>query len=122
MMWILPKTPSVEGQYGPLKTWAGLTPPDGHYWWPDYLSRETFDRYEGFVLPTIKRGTVASYIANKEAYEAWKAAHPDPEPEPTEAQLLGQEITDLQLADIEQGQYATGLDLRIREMEGSTHV
>ena len=42
-------------------------------------------------------------------------------PEPTEAQLLGQEITELQLEQIAQGQMAT--ELQLTQMEGGTgHV
>lgn len=122
-MYILSKTPTEEGQYPPIEVHDGLVAPDGYYWWPDYLEQETFEQYEGFIVPEIKRDTVASYTANAEAYEAWKEAHPEPEPEPaSETQLLGQEITNLQLAEIEQGQYATDLDLRIREMEESSNV
>lgn len=39
---------------------------------------------------------------------------------PTESQLLGQQITALHLAQIEQGQFATELQLQI--MEGSDNV
>lgn len=81
-MYILKSTPSAEGQYGPILNSNQPVPPEGHVWWPDSLDRATFDQYEGFILPTIKRGTVASYTANEEAYEAWKEAHPEPEPEP----------------------------------------
>ena len=42
-------------------------------------------------------------------------------PPPTEAQLLGQEITELQLEQIAQGQMAT--ELQLTQMEGGTgHV
>lgn len=44
---------------------------------------------------------------------------PPPGP-PTEPQLLGQQITALHLAQIEQGQFATELQLQI--MEGSDNV
>ena len=81
-MYILKNTPSAEGQYGPILNSNQPVPPEGYVWWPDSLDRATFDQYEGFILPTIKRGTVASYTANEEAYEAWKEAHPEPEPEP----------------------------------------
>ena len=81
-MYILSKTPTEEGQYPPIEVHDGLVAPDGYYWWPDYLEQETFEQYEGFIVPEIKRDTVASYTANAEAYEAWKEAHPEPEPEP----------------------------------------
>lgn len=81
-IYILPKTPSEAGQYGQLQKWPRLTPPEGFYWWPDSLERETFEQHEGFIVPVIHRDTVESYTANEEAYEAWEEAHPDPEPEP----------------------------------------
>ena len=87
-MYILSKTPSAEGQYGPIQRFSGPCIPDGYLWWPDVLEQDTFHRYAGFIVPTIKRGTVASYTANEEAYEAWKEAHPEPEPEPTDTEVL----------------------------------
>ena len=73
-MYILRDTPNAAGQYDPIQQTAQPLPPPGYLWWPDSLDRAVFDQYEGFILPTIKRGTVASYEANEEAYEAWKAA------------------------------------------------
>lgn len=81
-IYIMPQTPSEDGQYQALQKWPRLTPPEGFYWWPDDLERDTFEAYEGFIIPVIKRGTVASYTANEEAYEAWKEAHPEPGPDP----------------------------------------
>ena len=87
-MYILSKTPSAEGQYGPIQRFNGPCIPDGYLWWPDSLDRAVFDQYEGFIVPVVKRNTVASYEANEEAYEVWKAAHPEPEPEPTDTEIL----------------------------------
>ena len=81
-IYILPKTPSEAGQYGQLQKWPRLTPPEGFYWWPDGLERETFEQHEGFIVPAIHRATAESYTANEEASQAWKEAHPEPEPEP----------------------------------------
>ena len=72
-MYILRDAPSAVGQYEPIQQTTQPLPPPGYLWWPDSLDRAVFDQYEGFVVPTIKRNTVASYVANKEAYEAWKA-------------------------------------------------
>lgn len=72
-MYILRDTPSAAGQYEAIQQTAQPMPPPGYVWWPDGLDRAVFDQYEGFIVPTIKRGTVASYEANEEAYEAWKA-------------------------------------------------
>ena len=72
-MYILRDTPNAAGQYEAIQQTTQPLPPPGYLWWPDSLDRAVFDQYEGFILPTIKRGTVASYEANEEAYEAWKA-------------------------------------------------
>ena len=80
-MYILSKTKSEAGQYPAIQHQDGLTAPEGFYWWPDYLEQDTFEQYEGFIIPNIKRGTVASYQPNTEAWESWQASRP-PEPEP----------------------------------------
>lgn len=87
-MLVLNLTKSEAGQYPAIQIYSGPEIPEGYAWWPDSLERDTFNRYEGFILPTIKRGTVASYTANEEAYEAWKEAHPEPDPEPTDTEVL----------------------------------
>lgn len=82
-MYILKNTPSAEGQYEAIQQTTQPMPPPGYVWWPDGLDRAVFDQYEGFIVPTVKRGTVASYEANEEAYEAWKEQQPpDPGPDP----------------------------------------
>ena len=73
-IYILPKTPSEAGQYGQLQKWPRLTPPEGFYWWPDGLERETFEQHEGFVTLEVARGTVVSCAPNQPAFEAWQAA------------------------------------------------
>lgn len=80
-MYILSKTKSEAGQYPAIQHHDGLTAPEGFYWWPDYLEQDTFEQYDGFIIPNIKRGTVASYQPNTEAWESWQASRP-PEPEP----------------------------------------
>ena len=72
-MLILNLTKSEAEQYPAIQPYSGPEIPEGYAWWPNGLERETFNRYEGFIKPTIKRNTVASYEANEEAYEAWKA-------------------------------------------------
>lgn len=79
-MFVLSKTPSAAGQYPPIMQSAQAAIPEGYYWWPDSLERETFYQYEGFVILTIKRDTVASYVPNEEAYAKWKEEQPEPEP------------------------------------------
>ena len=65
------------------------------------------------VIDQVRRGFIIS-VSQGEIPEP----EPEPEPEATETQLLGQEITALQLEQIEQGQFATELELKI--MEGGT--
>lgn len=90
-MLVVSKTPSEAGQYPAIQQSTSAGIPEGFYWWPDSLERETFYQYEGFVILTIARNTVASYVPNEEAYEARKASQPEPEPTDTEVlnMLLG---------------------------------
>lgn len=90
-MLVVSKTPSEAGQYPAIQQSASAGIPEGFYWWPDSLERETFYQYKGFVILTIARNTVASYVPNVEAYEAWKASQAPAEPTDTEVlnTLLG---------------------------------
>lgn len=90
-MLIISQTPSAAGQYPPILRCSSAGIPAGYYWWPDTLERDTFYQYEGFVVLTIVRNTVASYVPNVEAYEAWKASQAPAEPTDTEVlnTLLG---------------------------------
>lgn len=83
-MYIMNKEKSEAGQYQGIQSWDGLTAPEGFYWWPDNLDRSRFDQYEGFVILKVARNTVVSYEPDVEAYEAWKASQPEPEPTDTE--------------------------------------
>ena len=73
-MQIIRETPNAAGGYPPIQPWPGLTPPAGFDVWPEELEQGTFQQYNGFVVLTVVRGTVASYQPNTEAWEAWKAA------------------------------------------------
>ena len=72
-MYIIPQSPSASGAFPPLQHWGGLTPPAGFDVWPDELEQDTFQQYNGFVILTVVRGTVASYQPNQPAFEAWQA-------------------------------------------------
>ena len=87
-MYILKSTPSAEGQYGPILVSNQPVPPEGYVWWPDSVDQTDFIQYLGFIVPNIKRNTVASYTVNMEAYNDWVESHPDPEPEPTDTEVL----------------------------------
>lgn len=80
-MYIIPQSPSASGAFPPLQHWGGLTPPAGFDVWPEELDTADFYAYNGFVVLTVVRGTVASYQPNTEAWESWQASRP-PEPEP----------------------------------------
>ena len=73
-MYIIPQSPSASGSFPPLQHWGGLTPPAGFDVWPDALEQDTFQQYNGFVILTVVRGTVASCAPNQPAFEAWQAA------------------------------------------------
>ena len=73
-MQIIRETPNAAGGYPPIQTWPGLTPPDGYDVWPEELEQDTFQQYNGFVILTVVRGTVASCAPNQPAFEAWQAA------------------------------------------------
>lgn len=70
-MFIVSKTQDEYGNYQKIKKWPELTPPDGYYWWPDYLEQDTFNQYKGFVNLVIQRDTVASYTPNQEAFDQY---------------------------------------------------
>lgn len=86
-MKIIQKAANPSGAYPPMQDGIS-TLPDGYAIWPDELSTEDFYAYNGFVTLTIEETDgvpiVASYTANSNAWEAWKASLPEPvEPGPT---------------------------------------
>ena len=76
-MYIIPQSPSASGAYPPIQHWGGLTPPAGFDVWPEELDTADFYAYNGFVVLTVVRGTVASYQPNTEAWESWQAEQLD---------------------------------------------
>lgn len=78
-MRIIRETPDSNGAYPAIQQWPDVIPPTGYAIWPDTLSTEDFDTYNGFVVLTIARHAVISYEVNHEAWEAWQ---PAPEPDP----------------------------------------
>ena len=73
MMFILNETP-VDGKYQDIVEWPGVKAPNGYLWWPDYLEKDTFEQYQGYVILEVARGTVVSCTPNQPAFEAWQAA------------------------------------------------
>lgn len=80
MMRIIRTTPDSNGAYPALQAWGEPLAPPGYAVWPDSLEDDTFNTHSGFVVLDIRRGYVASYTVNQEAYDAWT-----PAPEPTGA-------------------------------------
>ena len=73
MMFILNETP-VDGKYQDIVEWPGVKAPNGYLWWPDYLEKDTFEQYQGYVILEVARGAVVSCAPNQPAFEAWQAA------------------------------------------------
>ena len=71
-MFILNETP-VDGKYQDIVEWPGVKAPNGYLWWPDYLEKDTFEQYQGYVILEVARGTVVSCQPNQPAFEAWQA-------------------------------------------------
>ena len=71
-MFILNETP-VDGKYQDIVEWPGVKAPNGYLWWPDYLEKDTFEQYQGYVILEVARGTVVSCTPNQPAFEAWQA-------------------------------------------------
>ncbi len=81
---IIQKQPNPSGAYPALQSWDSPTPPDGYAIVQDAVDLSTFYEYNGFVVLSIETidgvDTVTAYEPNVEAWEAWKASLPDPEP------------------------------------------
>lgn len=75
-MFILNETP-VDGKYQDIVEWPGVKAPNGYLWWPDYLEKDTFEQYQGYVILEVARGTVVSCQPNQPAFEAWQAEQLD---------------------------------------------
>ena len=94
-MIIIEKLANENGGYSNMQSWDNLPIPETHTVWPDNLDDTNFYAYNGFVILTIEQvndvDTVTSYVPNVEAWEAWKASLPDPQPvvvEPTAEEML----------------------------------
>ncbi|HIT02481.1 MAG TPA: hypothetical protein IAC21_06650 [Candidatus Enterenecus merdae] len=83
-MKLIRSTPNPSGAYPPIQEVSTTNVPEGMAVWPDSLETDTFYQYGGYVLLAINAAyeetpaTVASYVPNMEAWEAWKSTQPDP--------------------------------------------
>ncbi len=73
---------AVLSAYPAPQTWASPDLPDGYAWLPDELDLTEFFQYKGFVTLTIENDTVTAIAPDQEAYDAWMAEHPEPDPLP----------------------------------------
>ena len=116
---IIQLTATEAGYRPPIQSWSGATPPSGYAAVAPECDTSAMQTHCGHVDLTIEDSVVTAITGNDEAYQAYLDSLPPPvEPEPTEAQLLGQEITDLQLEQISQGQWITELELN--QLEGGS--
>ena len=101
-MIIIVKEPNESGAYPAPQTWNEETLPAGYAFIAETVDMTSFYAYNGFVTLTIEQtkagdaasfdeenepltpiyvDTVTGYVPNVEAWEAWKASLPEPEPE-----------------------------------------
>lgn len=93
---IIEKIACENGGSSNIQSWDAKEPiPEGYAVWSDTLDDTDFYAYNGFVILTIEQvdgvDTVTSYVPNVEAWEAWKASLPEPQPvvvEPTAEEML----------------------------------
>lgn len=125
--------PSATGYRPPIQSWDGYGVPDGYIEVPDGVDTSAMQTHMGFVDLTIDEdGVLTAITGNDTAYQAYFAGlPPETPPEPTEAQLLGREITAMEVESIAQGQKQTALELNLleqgqyiteMELEGLKHV
>lgn len=91
-MLIIRRHPNAGGAYPPPQTWRGETVPEGYAAVADSVDLTAFYGYNGFVTLETAGGVVTGCTPNVEAWEAWKAAQPEPGERPTD------KLTELRLA------------------------
>lgn len=82
---IIQKTANQSGSFPPIQ--QGMTfLPEGYAVWSETISTDIFHEYNGFVFLSIESvngvDTVVSYTPNVDAWNEWKANHPDEPVEP----------------------------------------
>ena len=106
---IIQKQPNPSDAYPPIQSWVGVTPPDGYYQVADGVELSC----GGFGTLTVEDGIVTAFTPDVDAWEAWQAEHPAPEPpidditalqlavaELAEAQAVDQTANELALAEL----------------------
>lgn len=75
--------PTADGMCNGVQSWNGDIPPSGYAFIPaEFISVFYSTSPAGFITVTVENNTITTMTINTEAYEAWKAAHPAPEPKP----------------------------------------
>lgn len=75
--------PDANGMCNGIQSWHDVIPPNGYAFIHDKFI-EIFQSTDpaGFVNITVENNTVTSMTVNTEAYNAYLASLPEPEPEP----------------------------------------
>lgn len=82
-MYIIYDKQDEHGRYTTFQTWSGNTPPDNCFMCPDTFKDIFFSTNPGgFVNITVENNTVTAMTVDTEAYNAYLASLPEPEPEP----------------------------------------
>lgn len=84
-MYIIPKQKDSEGKYAVIQSWNNTSVPSDFYAIDDALSSTImglFIQFCGFLNLTITDDIVTNAVGDEAACEAWKEAHPVPEPDP----------------------------------------
>lgn len=95
-MYIITKTAYEDGSRTALQTWDEAKPPEGYAICPDEFYSVFYSTSPaGFVNITVEGDTVKTMTVNEDTYNAYVAAHPEPEtplepaePEPTADEIL----------------------------------
>lgn len=81
---IIKSMPNESGAYPPIQSWSGETPPEGYYEAANGVALSC----GGFGALTIVNDVVTEFTPNETAWNAWKAANPEPTPQPTAEEKL----------------------------------
>lgn len=86
-MQIILKQARENGGRPGLQSWSRPEPPEGYAIIPDGFNTSVFYAYMGFVSIEVKDDVLVSMTGNQEAFDAYKAANPEPVvTEPTAAE------------------------------------
>lgn len=94
-MRIIRKEPNASGAYPAPQSWNGNKPPEGYAIIPDTLDMTGFYSCNGFAVLSIGQhngvDTLFDFVPDVEAWEKWKAEHPEPqEPERTTEEQIAE--------------------------------